>query len=247
MRASVRHALIGLALLALALPAVAQAPPTVDQLVAKYVAARGGEEKLKSLSTMKLSGSITVQGADMTVTVLSKRPNLVKQEMAMQGMRIVQAFDGTQVWAINPMLGSNTPKAIEGPQADAIKSQALFDGPLVGYKERGDTLEFVGPADVDGAKTWKLKLTRKDGKSMHIFVDADTGLERQWSATIDQNGLTMEVDTVMSDYQPVNGVPVPHTMRTVMNGQAMGTLKVTSVEFNVPVEDAEFKMPQPQP
>lgn len=245
MRASLCPAVVGVALLALALPAVAQTPPTVDELTAKYVAARGGDEKLKGLSTMKMKGSINVQGADMTVTVLSKRPNMVKQEMAMQGMRIVQAFDGTQVWAINPMLGSSAPKAIEGPQADAIKSQALFDGPLIGYKDRGDTLELVGPAEIDGAKTWKLKLTRKDGKSMHIFVDADTGLERQWSATIDQNGLSMEVDTVMSDYQPVNGVPVARTMRTVMNGQSMGTLKVSSVEFNVPVEDAEFKMPQP--
>jgi outer membrane lipoprotein-sorting protein len=102
----------------------------------------------------------------------------------------------------------------------------------------------VGPADVGGAKAWKLKLTRKDGKAMHIYLDADTGLEKQWSATMEQNGLTMEIDTIMSDHQPIDGIQVARTMRTLVGGQAMGTLTVSSVEFNVPIEDSEFTMPK---
>ena len=144
---------------------------------------------------MKLTGNVSVQGMDMPLIVLTKRPNKMKQEMTMQGQKIVQAFDGETVWAVNPMMGSTAPRVLEGPAADALKTQSLFDGPLVGYKERGDTLEVVGPADVEGAKTWKLKLTRKDGQSMHIFIDAETGLEKQWTATMDQNGMTMEIET----------------------------------------------------
>jgi hypothetical protein len=102
----------------------------------------------------------------------------------------------------------------------------------------------VGPATVEGAKAWNLKLTRKDGKSMNILLDAETGLERQWTATMEQGGMTMEVQTLMGDYQTIDGLQVAKTMRTMIGGQQAASLTFTSVEFNVPVDDAEFVMPK---
>ena len=218
--------------------------PSADELVAKNLAARGGEDKLKTLNSMKLTGSVNVQGMDMPLVVLTKRPNKMKQEMSMQGQKVVQAFDGQTVWGVNPMMGSTSPQAIEGPAADALKTQSIFDGPLVGYKERGDTLEVVGPADVEGTKTWKLKLTRKDGKAMHIFLDADTGLDKQWTATMDQNGMSMEIDTVMTEYQATDGILVARSMRSLMGGQQVAAVKFATVEFNLPIDDSEFAMPK---
>ena len=229
-----------LALLAAA-PSFAQTP-SADDLVAKNLAARGGQEKLQSLNTMKITGDVSFQGMDMPMTLLTKRPNKMRQELTMQGQAMVQAFDGATVWVSNPMLGPGA-QPIEGAQADALKTQALFDGPLVGYKERGDTLEVVGQAEVDGAKAWKLKLSRKDGRAMYILLDAETGLERQWSMTMEQNGLSMELDTIIGDYQPVDGIQVARSMRTMMDGKPMGTVKITSVEHNVPIDDAVFVMP----
>ena len=243
MSSKLRAAALTLAAFFIAGYAAAQTP-SVDELVAKNLAARGGEAKLKSLNSIKLTGSVSVQGMDMPLTVLTKRPNKMKQEMTMQGQKVVQAFDGENVWGVNPMMGSTTPRVIEGPAADNLKTQSIFDGPLVGYKDRGDTLEVVGPADVEGVKTWKLKLTRKDGKSMHIFLDAETGLDKQWTATIDQNGMTMEIETVMTEYQPTEGILVARSMRSMMGGQQVAAVKFTTVEFNLPVEDSEFAMPK---
>lgn len=218
--------------------------PSADELVAKNLAARGGEEKLKTLNAMRLTGTVNVQSMDMPLIVVTKRPNKMKQEMTMQGQKVVQASDGQTVWAINPMMGGTAPVALDGPQAEAMRTRSLFDGPLVGYKDRGDTLDVVGPADIEGVKTWKLKLTRKDGQSMHIFLDAETGLERQWSATMDQGGMKMEIDTVIADYQPTEGVMVARSMRTRVGGQQMAAVTITNVEFNIPIDDAEFTMPK---
>jgi hypothetical protein len=240
------RAVIGVLALGLVLAASAARAqtPTVDEIVAKNLAARGGLDKLRGLQTMKMTGTINVQGMDMPLTVMTKRPNLLFQEMTMQGQRMVSAFDGAKVWAINPMLGPG-PRELTGQQADMIRDQASFDGPLVNYKDRGDTLEMAGSADLGGAKVWKLKLTRKiGGRSMFIYVDADTGLEKQWSATVDQSGMTIDVDTVMLDYQPTpEGVLVARSMRTLVGGQQQGLLKVLTVEYNVPIEDAAFQMP----
>ena len=238
-----RRALLALCgTLLLSIPLAGQTP-TADELVAKYLTARGGMDKIKSVNTARISGTLSAQGMDMPFTMTTKRPNRMRQEITMQGASMIQAFDGTTVWMVNPMMGSPEPRALEGPQADLIKNQAVFDGPLVGYKERGDTLEVVGPADVDGAKGWKVKLTRQNGQSMQIVLDADTGLERQYIATLEQNGLQQEVQTFMSDYQATDGLQVARTMRTMMNGQQVVGLKFDTVEFNVPVEDAFFSMP----
>ena len=234
-------AIFGLALL-VAAPSAAQTP-TADELIAKNIAARGGEEKLKSLNTIKITGTVSAQGMEMPITLLTKRPNRMRQALSMQGQSIVQAFDGVTVWASNPMMGPGA-RAVEGPQADALKNQALFDGPLLGYKERGDTVEVVGSAEVDGAKAWKLKVSRKDGRAFHIFLDANTFLERQWSVTMEQNGLTMELDTFFQDYQPVDGVQMARSMRTVIGGNPAASVKINSVEFNVPVDDGLFVMPK---
>ena len=217
--------------------------PSADELVAKNLAARGGD-KLQTLNSMKLTGSVSVQGMEVPLVVLTKRPNKMKQETTMQGQKMVQAFDGQTVWGVNPMMGSTAPRVIEGPAADALKTQSLFDGPLVGYKERGDTLEVVGPADVEGAKTWNVKLTRKDGRAMHIFIDAETGLDKQWTATMDQNGMTMEIQTLMTDYQATDGIMLARSIRSMMGGQQVAAVKFATVEFNLPVDDSEFVMPK---
>jgi outer membrane lipoprotein-sorting protein len=232
------------AVLVLAPSAARAQTPTVDQIVAKNLAAKGGEEALRSATTMKMSGTLTVQGMQAPVKVLTKRPNLMLQEMTMNGARIVSAFDGQRVWGINPMLGGNQPREVTGVQSEAVKDRSTFDGPLVGYKGRGDTLELVGSATVGDADTWKLKLTRQNGRTMFIYVDKNTGLEREWATTVDQAGMTLDIQTLMSDYQPAdNGVQVARTLRTLIGGHEQAVLKVESVEFNVPIEDSVFKMP----
>jgi hypothetical protein len=56
--------------------------------------------------------------------------------------------------------------------------------------------------------------------------------------------MTIDVDTVMQDYQQTpEGILVPRSMRTLVGGQQQGLLKVLTVEYNVPIEDAAFQMP----
>jgi outer membrane lipoprotein-sorting protein len=219
--------------------------PTVDEIVAKAMTARGGLDKLRAVNTMKMTGKVTMQGRELPITVIAKRPNLMRQEMTIDGSRVVSAFDGTKVWVVNPMLGINQPREMSGPMADEMRDQPIFGGPLVGYKERGETLELVGPSTVGGVKTWRLKLSRASGRPMFIDVDAATGLELQWSRSVDQGGMAVDVDSVLSDYQPTErGIIVPRTMRTMVGGHQQGVLKVESVEFDVPLDDTEFQMPK---
>jgi outer membrane lipoprotein-sorting protein len=246
MRQKFRAGLTGL-LLALFCAAASAQTPSVDEIVNKALTVRGGVDKLRAVNTMKMVGKVTMQGREFPITVIAKRPNLMLQEMTIDGTRVVSAFDGEKVWVVNPMLGINEPQAMTGAMADEIRDQSIFDGPLVGYKDRGETLELVGPNTVGDVKTWKLKLIRADGRTMFIDVDAATGFEIQWSRRVDQGGMNVDVDSLMSDYQPTDkGIVVPRTMRTIIGGHQQGLLKVDSVTFDAPIDDAAFQMPKPQ-
>jgi outer membrane lipoprotein-sorting protein len=225
---------------ALAAPAGAQTP-TVDELLALNVKSRGGAERLNAVKSRKVMGTITIQGQQLPLLVLAKRPNLMYQEMTLGDQRLVTAFDGKQAWAINPMLG-NKPQPVDNVQADLLRDQAQFDGPLAYARQRGDTMEVVGREQVDGHDTWKLAITREN-RVTHVFLDAKTGLERKVSATLSNEGMQVTVESFIADYQPEQGIQVPRTIRTTVGGQPQATVNITSVEFDAPIGDEQFRMP----
>lgn len=222
-------------------PAAAE-KPTLEALIAKNLEARGGDARLKAIETRKVTGTITLQGMDAKMEVLAKRPNLMFQEMRAGEQRFVTAFDGQQAWALNPMLG-DVPQRVQGPQADALRDQAQFDGLLVGAHRRGEPIEIVGEEIVEGTPTWQLAIKREN-RVTNVFLDKTTGLERKVSATIAGDAGDVLIESLISDYQPVDGAMVPRKVETRVGGQLQATIRIDSVEFNVPIDDSRFKMPE---
>jgi outer membrane lipoprotein-sorting protein len=224
-------------------PASSAPAPGLDAIVAKNIQAKGGEAKLKAIQSMKMSGRVTIQGMDLSMLITTKRPNMMRQEMQFQDKKIVQGFDGTTAWMINPLMGSETAQEMTGPQADLAKDQADFDGPLLDWKGKGHTLEFVGTEDVGGAKAHKLKLTKKNGQVQYLYLDAESGIDLKTTVQVPQGASTMTVETEMSDYRPVEGIMMPHALKTSINGMPTGSIVVDKIELNTPIDEAQFKMP----
>ncbi len=216
-------------------PAYAQ---TVDEIVAKNIAAKGGEAKLKAVQTLRQTGSITLQGQTAQLMTVAKRPNLSRQEIMIMGQTITMAFDGTKAWMINPMVG---PDPIEMPaeQAEMIKDQADIDGPLMDYKSKGSTIELVGVEDVGGKKAFRLKISRKGLPPQEIFIDSTTYLDVKAVTVVPGSG-TMEL--AFGDYRSVDGMMVPFSVKSSAAGMTLSELKLEKVEFNVTLPANTFKI-----
>src|SRR5205823_14345065 len=80
--------------------------PTVDELVAKNIEAKGGATALKSLQTLRSSGKLLVQQGQIELGYLQtkKRPDEVRTEASLQGMTQIQAYDGKEGWRVSPFL-----------------------------------------------------------------------------------------------------------------------------------------------
>ena len=57
---------------AIALVAFNASAQTADEVVGKYLTAMGGADKLKSIKTVKLEGSLSTQGLDIPITITRK-------------------------------------------------------------------------------------------------------------------------------------------------------------------------------
>ena len=235
---SISSAITVSAVLALTTPSYGQ---TVDEIVAKNIKAKGGAEKWKSISSVRMTGTFSAQGMEMPMTVYAKRPNLSRQDITLKGMKVVQAFDGVTPWMMPP--GSDVPQEIKGPQADAMRSGADFDGPLMDYAAKGHKLELVGKEKLGSSEVYHLKLTKKDGNIEHYFLDVDSGMEVKRTAEMEAGGMKQSVETELSNFKSIDGIMIPHIMKQSMNGSPVAQMTVEKIEFNAPIDDALFKMP----
>ena len=224
---------------ALAVSGVA-AQQSVDDLIAKNLEAKGGAEKLKAVQSIKQVSQFSMSGMAATMTVYTKRPNRVRQEVKVADRTVISAFDGVTTWIVNPMVGSDKPIAVTGPQADMLREQGDFDGPLVDYKAKGYTVELVGSETLGQRKVHHLKLVTPSQQIVHLYLDATTNLEVKRLTEVE----TLKLEQELGDYRPVEGVMIPFHVRLLVNGVPQSEMKVQSVQFNVTMDDAIFRMPK---
>lgn len=220
---------------------------TADELVAKNIAARGGTEKLKAVTTMRMTGTMTVgPGMEAPIVLEMKRPSLMRMEFTLQGLTGVQAYDGTTAWAIMPFQGKKDPEALPAEQTAVMAEQADFDGQLVDYKAKGNTVELVGKEPVEGTDAYKLKLTLKNGEVRYIYLDAEYFLEIRTEGSRTVRGTPLDFEASVGDYKDVGGLMFPHSIESGAKGSPQKQkLTITKIELNPEIDGARFKMPAP--
>lgn len=220
--------------------------PTVDELVALNIESRGGLERLKSVKSLRLTGVMTAApGKEAPVTLELKRPNKVRLEFRFQGMTGIQAFDGERAWAKLPFRGGDEAEALGAAETDAVRQQADFDGPLLGWKERGLDVKVVAQELLDGAPHWKLRITYPDGGTKDVWLDGERCLERKNESRRKLEGRTLVFESLISDYRDEDGLVMPHAFDNGPKGAPdRQRLTITRVEQNPELDDARFAMPQ---
>ena len=214
----------------------------LEEVISKANAARGGEKAIKAISTVVKEGTMSMaQGMELNFTETTKRPSKFRMDMSFQGMAIVQAFDGTTAWSLNPMNGGKPEKA-GAEEVKKMVEQADMDGELIDWKKKGYKLELVGTEDIDGSTAYKIKST-KDDETSFIYIDAVTWFLAKIDKKMSMMGQEAEVEMVFSNYQDVNGVQMPMLMEIRSDGQTMMSMSYSSVKANVEVPDARFAFP----
>jgi hypothetical protein len=221
--------------------------PSVDDLVVKNIEAKGGAAALKSIQTIRFEGRILVnQGqVELSYTQIKKRPGKTRTNAVLQGMTLVQSYDGTSGWKIYPLQGRKDPEKMSADESKSLIEDTEIGGPLEDWKAQGKTLTYLGTEDVEGTAAHKLKVVRKNGDVSFVYLDPDHFLEIRVVDQRMEQGAKVEVETDLGDYEKVNGVYFPFSIEAGSKGSTDKQKTILEKgEANVSVDDAIFQFPK---
>ena len=224
---------------------------TADELAAKNVAAKGGAERLAALHSLRLTGKILVNGDTLQLGYVATvaRPDSVRIEATLQGLTLIQAYDGTQGWKVNPFQGRKDPEKMSADDAkDLSEDAADFTGALVDWKAKGYRLDYLGTEDVDGTDAYKLRVSRSNGDITYVFLDPDYFLEIRTISRRIEHGVPRETVTDYGDYEQVNGVYFAFAQASGPKGSSdRNKVQFDKAEANTPLDGALFRFPATPP
>lgn len=218
---------------------------TVDEILAKNVEAKGGAEKMKALQSVRFTGKMTLGGGmEAPISMTKKRPEMMRLDFTVQGMTGTQAYDGAMGWMLMPFMGKKEAEPMSADMAKEVKQMADFDGPTWDYKAKGNTVELLGKADIEGTSAYKIKLVTKEGTESILYIDADSFLEIKSEAKTKIQGQDVESETTIGNYQEFGGLLFPMSIEMKPKGAPAGqVITIDKVEINPTVADDTFKMP----
>lgn len=234
---------MGLAVASL-VPVIASAQ-TVDEIVAKHLAARGGAGKIAAIESLRITAKARAEGAREAVVVREvKRPDRIRLEFTAQGVTGVYAYDGGRGWRVSPFDGELAPEPMPPESTRSAIEWSDIGGPLVDWKAKGHRVELAGRESLEGREAWKLKVTLKSGDVRYLYLDAQSFLHVRTEATRNVAGRPIEMETTFGDFRETAGVLFPHAIEIGIKGRPRRLrILVQTIEVNPVLDDARFQVP----
>lgn len=210
------------ALLALGVAVTPAAAQDAQSLVSKNLEARGGAEAFDAVKSISFEGR-TIFPGDIELTYKEARARTgaaagIRYDLGLQGLDLVQSYDGASAWKINPFQGRKDPERMSSDEARQLADAALIEGPLLASRSNGSKVEYLGRDDFDGTLAYKLKVTQKDGDEFVYWLDPDTYLEIKVDETRRIRGAQQVSETELGDYEKVAGVYFPMSVESWSQG-----------------------------
>lgn len=242
----VRHYLAALFIGCAAVPAGAQ---DAQSLINKNLQARGGPAAIAAIRNVTFEGR-TIYPGDFELAykeIHARLPGTVadRVDFTLQGLDIIQAYDGHDGWKVNPLEGRKDPEKMPADEARSLADAALIEGPLLASRSDGSKVAYLGREDFDGTLAYKLKVTQKDGDEFVYWLDPDTFLEIKVQETRRIRGAEQTNETELGDYEKVAGVYFPMSVETWPQGQESNRSRtiIASATANNQVPASYFSEP----
>jgi len=211
--------------------------PTAEQILDKYLAAAGGAEALHKIKTRVQKGNVDALGQQYPIEIysegLEKRLSISHASFG----ESVTAFNGQAGW-LSTARGIHVMSSSER-QSARIDAQLYFP---VQLRELYQEFKVLPGETIDGHATFLVTARGASTPPLRLYFDQQTGLLlrliRYAETPLGRNPL--EVD--YADYRDAGGLKIPFEW-TLTRTNGSFTIRVTSVQQNVPIDEKLFVMP----
>ncbi|HEY8461469.1 MAG TPA: hypothetical protein VIM99_13860 [Blastocatellia bacterium] len=222
--------------------AKAEALPTLDSILEKYVNAVGGKEAIEKITSRSVKGSFSIDAfgvTDAPIEIFAKAPNKTSMKIDVPNFGlVVRVFDGSTGWSSDPMSGL---RELSGAELAQMKRGSDFHAEL-NIKNHYAKMEVKSKEKVGSYETYLVEATPAEGSPVKYYFDVNTGLlVRQDEESEGPQG-KMQTEVYMDDYKAVDGVKIAHTVKQV-NPMMTFVIKINEIKSNVEIEEAKFAKP----
>jgi photosynthetic reaction center cytochrome c subunit len=215
--------------------------PSANLLLDKYLAAVGGADALNKIKTRVQKGTIDAFGKTYPIEIYSEAPEKRVSLSHPPTGTSVTAFNGEVGWLSMPG-GFHAMTAAEG-EAARIDAELRFAARL---RELYQDFSVRPGETIAGRPTYLVVAKAPAKPTLNLYFDQENGLllrlVRFAETPLGRN--PTEID--YSDYREADGVKIPYRWTLVRPGGAF-TIRVESVQQNVPVDEKLFVMPEQPP
>jgi hypothetical protein len=204
---------------------------TVDEVLAKYYDALGGESAVQKVTTAVMRGTATNRaGQASPATVTEKAPGRYR----IGGATVSRAYDGTKAWVQNGDRG----RELTGVELQALARES---SPWIAARLKSSftRLQAGRYERIDGHDVITLNGTVTPDVSEALSFDRTSGLLVRRLARLRTLMGRVQVQVDYGDYRAVDGVKVPFEVK-IADWASTTTLRFTEVKLNAPVEDSAF-------
>ncbi len=237
---------VALALL-LASPAAATEELDAAGVVARYVEARGGTERWRSLQAIELTGIYAAFSFHEPFRLIRQRGDLYRLDYVVFDSPAIRARDADGPWAQDPLLLPEAARITEDPYKSQLERDSLFGLVLLDAESRGIRVELIGEGEVEGEPTVDLRLTFPGEREETWHLDPESWLEVAVDAQVfdhTQGTAPMRQRTFFDDFREIDGLVLPFQVEHEF-GARLEAMTVERVRLNPELEDADFAAPPP--
>jgi hypothetical protein len=222
---------------------------SLDQILSRHFQALGGEQRLHAIKTLRMEGKVNAgEPWELPFTRFLKRPGRVRDEVRISGTVMVQGYDGSNAWQLNPLTGKKDPEILGEESRRDQAFQADLEGPLLDWKAKGHRVELLGQEEVEGTLTWKLKVTLRSGDLLQVYLDCDSLMIIKEELKQVVRGTERETETFLGDYLQAGGIYFPGTVESGAKGAATRSKTLfEKIQADPVLDDALFEIPKAAP
>ena len=210
---------------------------TAEEIVTKHIEAVGGAAAWKKVNSIYYEGKMTVQGAEINVTITALNGKGSRQNISVMGMTGYQIVTPTAGWNFMPFQGQTTAEPMTADELKQSADDLDVQGKLVDYKSKGHSVEYLGKDDVEGTECFKIKITTKAGNVETVFIDPKSYYIVRSVVKRTANGQETDVQSDLSNFQKLpEGIVVPFSITL-----PFGEMVISKAEVNKKIDESTFK------
>jgi len=216
------------------------AETSIQELLAAAKAAAGGSA-WDEVRHLHLQGSLATSGLEGTLEswedLLGGR-SVTRADLGI--VKVANGFDGEAPWSQDPS-GDVTEQGSEDNLREA-RNQAFLTARGLWYPDRwGAEVTSGGTREAEGRTFDVLEVVPEGGRELELWLDAATHLPAR---VVEVEGQPVST-TFLADYREVDGLKLPHRIRTTTGDERYDTLvELTSVEVNPKLPEGFFGIPE---